>query len=216
MRVTFEPLLLHDPDMELVRPAPQGDEAALIERCRSGERAAERELFRRERGRVHAVLYRVLGSNRDVDDLLQEAFLEIFRSLERFRGECRLATWVDRITARVAFRYLSRRRPPTVALTAVADVDDGHDAARRLAAREGVRRFYEILDELRPAARLAFALHAVDGRPIAEVAKIVGASVVTTKLRIWRARRALERRAAADPVLAGFLAGAPGEPKENP
>jgi RNA polymerase sigma-70 factor (ECF subfamily) len=75
-------------------------------------------------------------------------------------------------------------------------------------AREGVRRFYAALDELGPASRLAFSLHEVDGRSIAEVAEIVGASVTTTKLRIWRARRQLMKRGAGDAVLAEFLVNA--------
>jgi DNA-directed RNA polymerase specialized sigma24 family protein len=68
-----------------------------------------------------------------------------------------------------------------------------------------VRRFYAALAQLGAASRVAFALHEVDGRPVAEVARIVDASVTTTKLRIWRARRALMKKAENDPVLAEFL-----------
>jgi RNA polymerase sigma-70 factor (ECF subfamily) len=183
------------------------DEAALIERIRRGERAAERELFRRERGRVHATLYRVLGTNRDMEDLVQEAFLEVFRSLPGFRGEARLATWVDRITVRVAYRWLSRKRPPAMPLEALPEADSGPSMGpdQRVAAREGVRRVYAALALLSPAARIAFALHVIEGRPIVEVARLVGSAVVATKVRIWRARRELERQAAADPVLADYL-----------
>lgn len=187
-------------------PAPALADLMLVDRCLGGEQAAARELFRAHEARVHATLFRVLGSNRDMDDLLQEAFIQVFRSLKGFRGEARLSTWIDRITARVAYRYLAQKRgaPPTVALE--EEPSGGTiEASERALAREGVRRLYAALDELGPAARLAFTLHEIDGRPVAEVARCVGASVTATKLRIWRARRALERRAADDAVLAEFL-----------
>lgn len=178
----------------------------LVDRCLEGEDAAARELFRAHQGRVHASLFRVLGANRDMDDLLQETFIQVFRSLRSFRGEARLATWIDRIAARVAYRYLAQRKAaaPTVLLEE-EPAGAGVEAAERAMAREGVRRLYAALGELGPASRLAFTLHEIDGRPVAEVARCVGASVTATKLRIWRARRALERRAAADAVLAEFL-----------
>ncbi len=190
------------------RTIPAADDTALVARCLAGERSAERELFRRERGRVHATLYRVLGANRDLEDLVQEAFLEVFRSLGGFRGESRLSTWIDRITVRVAYRYLSRRKPAAVSLEALPELDvaaPGAEVDGRAAAREGVRRLYAALAELTPRARVAFALHVIEGRPIAEVAKLTDSAVVATKVRIWRARRELERRAAADFVLAEFL-----------
>lgn len=178
----------------------------LVDRCLGGEEAAARELYRRQQPRIHAALYRILGSNRDMEDLLQETFIQVFWSLRGYRGEARLSTWIDRVAVRVAYRYLSQKRasPFTVEWSeAHAPVAGGGD--RRALAREGVRRLYAALVELPPAGRIAFALHAVDGRSVAEVAAIVGASVTATKLRIWRARRALDRRAAHDPVLALFL-----------
>jgi RNA polymerase sigma-70 factor (ECF subfamily) len=179
------------------------DDRDLIARCLEGERAAERELFRRERTRVHATLYRMLGTNREIDDLLQETFLEVFRSLPSFRGDARLSTWIDRICVRVAYRHFGRKR--LVLLESTPEVGDDPDAERRAQAREGIRRLYAILATMSPAARIAFALHVIDGRPIAEVARLLGVVTVTAKLRIWRARREVMRRAAEDPVLAELL-----------
>jgi DNA-directed RNA polymerase specialized sigma24 family protein len=62
-----------------------------------------------------------------------------------------------------------------------------------------------VLDGLSPGARVAFTLHEIDGRSMAEVAEVVGATVTATKLRVWRARRAVEAAAAADPVLREFV-----------
>lgn len=187
------------------------EDVLLVDRCLTGEPAATRELFRRHKGRVHACLFRVLGGNRDMDDLLQEAFLQVFQSLRGWRAEASLATWIDRVAVRVAYRHLSRhkRRVQTAEL-----IDDehggtagGHEAPgpRRQLAREGVRRLYAVLDDLTPAARLAFTLHEIDGRTIGETAELVGSSTTATKLRVWRARKRVEAAAASDPVLGEFL-----------
>ena len=193
------------------------EDVLLVDRCLTGEPAATRELFRRHRHRVHASLFRVLGSNRDMDDLLQEAFLQVFQSLRGWRAEASLATWVDRVAVRCAYRYLSQRSrrivtdvledDDAVALTATA----AGPGARRQLARDGVVRLYAVLDELSPAARLAFTLHELDGRPLAETAALVGSTVTATKLRVWRARKRIEAAAAADPVLSEFLEPASGD-----
>ena len=193
------------------------EDVLLVDRCLTGEPAATRELFRRHKHRVHASLFRVLGSNRDMDDLLQEAFLQVFQSLRGWRAEASLATWVDRVAVRCAYRYLSQRSrrivtdvledDDVVALTATA----AGPGARRQLARDGVLRLYAVLDELSPAARLAFTLHELDGRPLAETAALVGSTVTATKLRVWRARKRIEAAAAADPVLSEFLAPSIGD-----
>lgn len=187
------------------------EDVLLVDRCLTGEPAATRELFRRHRNRVHASLFRVLGSNRDMDDLLQEAFLQVFQSLRGWRAEASLATWIDRVAVRCAYRYLSQRgrRVATEALqdeepAALTSPDEGPGARRQL-ARDGVLRLYAVLDQLSPAARLAFTLHELDGRSLAETAELVGSSVTATKLRVWRARKRLETAAASDPVLSQFL-----------
>ena len=191
------------------------DDVLLVDRCLTGEPAATRELFRRHQKRVHACLYRVLGSNRDMDDLLQDAFLQVFQSLRGWRAEASLATWIDRVSVRVAYRYLTKRgrRVPTALLedddgAAIGESFHAHGGTRRQLARDGVKRLYAVLDGLSPASRLAFTLHEIDGRTISEVAELVGSSVTATKLRVWRARKNVETAAAGDPVLREFLEAA--------
>jgi RNA polymerase sigma-70 factor (ECF subfamily) len=178
----------------------------LAQRCIAGERAAQMEIFHREKRRVHATLYRVLGSNTHMEDLVQEAFIEIFRSLASFRGDATLSTWIDRITARVAYAHLGRNRGKMTRLEAVPELEsDDPSAERRVLAREATKRLYEALDRMDPKLRLAFTLHVLDERPLKDVARMVEASLVATKTRVWRARRELEKRARRDPVLASFL-----------
>jgi RNA polymerase sigma-70 factor (ECF subfamily) len=189
----------HAPDVEHDR--------RLAQRCVAGERAAQELLFHAHKKRIHATLYRILGSNSQMDDLIQEAFLNVFKSLPTYRGESLLATWIDRCTVRVAYGHIAQRIARPAPLELVADVPSGDPSAeRRTLAREAARRLYVALDKMEPTMRVAFALHAIDGRPLTEVAALMDATLVATKARVWRGRRALADRARRDPVLAEFVA----------
>jgi RNA polymerase sigma-70 factor, ECF subfamily len=183
----------------------------LARRAAAGEPGAQHQLFQKLRVAVHATLYRVLGSNAHMEDLLQESFIEIFRSLTSYRGEAKLSTWADRIAVRVAFHYL-RRQSSRKAGDAVAEppslrvVGSPEDAAQH---RRGIARLYEALRALKPEYRIAFALFALDGRSTEEVAEITGVTVVAAKSRISRARRKLWDVARRDDTLADYL----GEPE---
>jgi RNA polymerase sigma-70 factor (ECF subfamily) len=174
-------------------------------RCVSGDPAALRELFQRECRRVHATLFRIIGSNAHIDDLLQDTFLQVFRSLHHFRGESSLRTWIDQCTVRVAYAYF-RRKTRLVPVEAVTDIAAASpNAEERALHREAIRRLYAELDRLEPKQRLAFTLFTIDGRPLREIAVMMDASLVATKTRVWRARRTLEKRAKQDPILSEFV-----------
>lgn len=178
----------------------------LAQRCVDGDRLAQRELFHQERKRVHAILYRILGSNAAIDDLVQESFVSIFRSLKIYRGECSIGTWVDRCTVRAAYAHLARRTSPTVQLEVVKDRPSLAPAADDAAlSREAIRRLYGVLDRIDPKQRVAFTLHAIDGRSLDEVAEITETSLAATKTHVFRARRAVEERSRKDPVLSAYV-----------
>jgi RNA polymerase sigma-70 factor (ECF subfamily) len=190
----------------MARAAATHADLELATLCVSGDEAAQREFFRRELRHVHATLYRVLGSNGDIDDLVQEAFLEIFRSLGGFRGDSSLSTWLDRIAVRVACTYLRHRRVPTTRLELVPEPRAGDATAEeRVLAREAARRLYVVLDGLEPRKRIAFTLRVIDGRTFKEVAAVMESTVVLAKVRVWRAWQYVNRCARQDPVLEGFL-----------
>ncbi len=183
------------------------EEQNLARACASGDRAAQVRLFRLEVQSVHRLLHRVLGATPTLEDLIQETFIRVFRSLATFRGEAHLGTWIGRIALRVAFDHLRQSRPATARLEVVPDLaSDDPDAERQLMAREGLRRLYRILERLDAKQRIAFTLCAIDGRPQQEVASLMSASLVATKARIWRARREVDRLARLDPLLASLVA----------
>ncbi|MCX5742263.1 MAG: RNA polymerase sigma factor [Proteobacteria bacterium] len=186
--------------------AARREDLGLAQRAAAGDRAAQRELFHAQRRGVHHTLFRILGANREIEDLIQDAFLEIFRALPSFRGDSSLQRWCQTITTRVAYLAISRRRPASIDLALVEDSlasdEDGHRIALM---REAARRLYAALAKLAPRQQIAFALAIVDGRSMAEVAHLTESTTVGVRTRVWRARRELMRRAKNDPVLASYL-----------
>lgn len=181
----------------------------LAKRVVSGDRSAQRELFRQLRGSVHGTLYRVLGSNEYMEDLIQDSFIEIFRSLPHYRGESLLNTWADRIAARVAFHHLKRKKPRREKEKAFAPVQlhvVGSSPEEHAHHREGLKRLYALLRRMKAEDHVALALFMVDGRSLDEVALITGVSLVAAKNRVSRARRRLYDAARKDQLLLGYLA----------
>ena len=193
--------------MKIAPAAVRDHDRDLAQRAASGERGAQRELFMAQRGAVHHALFRILGSNRDLEDLVQDAFLEIFRALPSFRGDSTLCRWCQTIATRVAYLAISRRRPPPVDLALVEEsVPDDVDTERQVILREATRRLYAALDRIEVKQRVAFALAVIDGRPLAEVAELTETTTIAVKTRVWRARKDLMKRASKDALLSSYIA----------
>jgi RNA polymerase sigma-70 factor (ECF subfamily) len=87
-----------------VRPAGADE---LVERARTGDREAFRELFRMHRADVARLAFRMMGakgSNADLEDIVQEVFLQVHRSLADFRSQAKFSTWLHRVTVNVVPR----------------------------------------------------------------------------------------------------------------
>lgn len=182
------------------------EESELIARAAKGDTAAFRALYQRHRGDVARLVYRMLSGSADVDDVVQEVFVQVFRSLKDFRGQSKFSTWVHRVAVNVVLMHRrAARSRPTYAeeLPPEHTADEGvvlpdEDAERR--AR--VRVFAKLLDKLAEKKRTVFVLHEIEGISPQEIATIVGAPVLTVRTRLFYARRELEEMMASEPALA--------------
>ena len=184
---------------------PREHDVALAQRAGAGDRVAQRELFQAQKQSVHHALFRVLGSNRELEDLLQDAFVAIFRALPSFRGDSTLNRWCQTIAMRTAYATIAKRRPAVLDLVEEHVADPTPDVQRVLRAKEAVRRLYGALDRIEAKQRIAYALFVIDGRTLVEVAELTDSTVLAVKTRVWRARRELLRRARKDEVLSEYL-----------
>ena len=127
---------------------PLTDEERLVARAATGDDAAFRALYERHRVDVARLAYRMLGPCSDLDDVVQEVFVQVYRSLRDFRRQSKLSTWLHRVTVNVVLmhRRSARSRPalthdPVADATAASDARPDEDAERR----ERVRAFARLL-----------------------------------------------------------------------
>jgi RNA polymerase sigma-70 factor (ECF subfamily) len=169
---------------------PLSDRALADRFIADGDESAFRELYRRHVDRVHGLVARILGPRGDVEDTVQEVFIQVHRSLERFRGDSRFATWLHRLAVNVATSVLRHgSREPLEPILRELDADPGE----RLEAREEVVSLYRALDALPEPNRVAFVLYELEGMPLEELAETTGVPLQTAAGRLRRARVAIAR-----------------------
>lgn len=127
----------------------------------------------------------------EVDDVVQEVLLAVYRGLPEFRGQARLLTWVRRITIRVTLRHRERRRRRRAdALSPELASEPGRDPIETDQLRQ---RLVDALRRLPAPHRTVLALAVLEGLPRAEIAEILGIPPGTVWSRLHHARRRLAR-----------------------
>lgn len=161
------------------------------------------ELVARYQSQVHAIAYHVLRDWQDAEDVTQDVLLKVYLRLSDLANPAAIRSWLRRITLNACFDLLSyrRRRPATVSLT----VDDGGeepafgDALRAGSAEEAALRaeewgaFRDALGRLDPNAYDALLLRALHGYSYAEIAALRNLSLSAAKMRVHRARQAMQQ-----------------------
>ncbi len=177
-------------------------EATLIARCRAGEQAACEQLVAEHQAMVFQLGCHLLGSRDEAYDLSQEVFLRVFRTIDRFRADASLKTWIYRIAINQASnrrRFWSRRhRLGQVSLDAHVEVHgepteatDASSPHRILASKQLAERLTVALDALPFDQRTVIILREVEGLSYDEIAQALDIAVGTVKSRLTRARQAL-------------------------
>ncbi len=179
----------------------------LVRRCQGGDEEAFRELFRQHRGDVARLVQRLLGWRSEVDDVVQEVFLQVHRSLKDFRFGSRFSTWLYRVTVNVVLmqRRSARSRPQLVDAPPGLHIEDGALSPEEQTLRNRrVEAFYRLLDRLSEKKRTAYILHEIEGLTPAEIAATVKAPVLTVRTRLFYARRELAAMLCDEPALAAL------------
>jgi RNA polymerase sigma-70 factor (ECF subfamily) len=191
-------------------PDCQGQDE-LLKRLQRGEEAAYELLVREYGGRMLAVARRVLRHEEDARDAVQEAFLQAFHSIARFRGDSNLATWLHRIVTNAALMKLrSTSRHPEVSVEELLPQFDetGHHTrsvrewsaspSLELLRQETRAQVRACIDRLPVQYREIVILRDIEEMDTDETAKILGISTGSVKTRLHRARQAL--RALLEPL----------------
>ena len=182
-------------------------EGRLVRRLKDRDEKAFREMVEEYRDRVFSLTYRMLGSREEAEDLAQEVFITIFKSIDSFRGDSKLSTWLYRVTAnhcKNRIKYLARRHDRDRAeLTERIEGGDGATlATRRPSARpdaqlEGAQMeqiLQHAIAELDEEQRILVILRDVEDLSYEEICAITELPDGTVKSRLHRARMALRKK----------------------
>lgn len=178
-------------DEDLVALAQVGDEAAFT------------ELVHRHESRVYTLALKMLRNPADAEDVLQETFINVLRSLKQFRGESTFATWLYRIAYNGTLMRL-RKSSMAVSLDEAIEGDESeipreltdwsHDPESALLNQETRSEMQAAVDTLSTPLRSVFILRDVDGLSTEETAAVLDVSVPVVKTRLHRARMIMRNR----------------------
>lgn len=171
-----------------------------IRRAQGGDERAFEALVRDHQARAYRIARSMVPTEEDARDIVQEAFLRVFRSLERFDFDHAFGTWLNRIVTNLAIDHLRKRRS-TVRTGPGGDEDepdavelelpdpDQPDPSRRLESEETADAVRACIDSLAPHFQAVLTLREIEGMACTEIAEIVGATHVTVRWRLHRGRK---------------------------
>jgi RNA polymerase sigma-70 factor, ECF subfamily len=172
----------------------------LVTRCLGGDETAWEQFVRLHTRQVYALCYRFTGSGAEAQDLTQEVFLRVFRSLKSFRSsEGSLGTWLARLTRNLLIDHYRRSRQERVTdsiedrLPVIEETGGASRPDQALAGREASEVLQRALQKLSPDLREAVILRDLEEMEYREIAKVLEIPEGTVKSRINRGRAELGR-----------------------
>ncbi len=174
-------------------------ESEAIRLAQAGNAAAFEFLYQLHGRRVYALCLRMVGNPADAEDLMQEAFLQLFRKIGTFRGESAFSTWLHRMTVNVVLMRLRKKSLPTDSLEETLEPDAENSGPKRDVGAPDLRlsgavdrvNLERSIEKLPPGYRTVFVLHDVQGYEHNEIADIMGCSVGNSKSQLHKARTRL-------------------------
>lgn len=187
-------------------------EQQLIDGCVQGDASALRALYENHKIPVYRVTARMLDNEADREDVVQEIFLQIFRSVHKFKAHSTLKTWIHRIALNVIFQHLRKKKhrialqftdtPPEDKMMFDNAPPSPEESAMSHEKRAVVQ---QALSTLAPKKRAVLILHDFEGIKAKEIAKIVGTSVMTVRTRLFYARDTFYQLLAEHPVFSDVI-----------
>ena len=188
-------------------PAVDSDQM-LVERSVAGDQRAFELLVIKYQRRIQRLIGRMVRDTDLVEDIAQETFIRAYRALHQFRGESQFYTWLYRIAANTAKKYLLQLKRDNIVFEASFQSDDEADETSRqksepttsetpesvLAAREIAAAVNAALEQLPEELRQAITLREMEGLSYEEIAEMMNCPIGTVRSRIFRAREAVSAR----------------------
>jgi RNA polymerase sigma-70 factor, ECF subfamily len=182
------------------------EDAQLVGASKAGDVTAFEQLVSRYDRRLFRIAYNIVHNVDDANDMVQESFIKVFLNLGQFQSQSKFSTWLYRIVVNQCLMEVRRqgRKPATMDLYLESSEDDGQPPMDFSDWRPNPEEQYKeselrdlltrLLQELRPALRVVFIMHDIEGQPLQEVADALELSLAAAKTRSLRARLHLRER----------------------
>jgi RNA polymerase sigma-70 factor (ECF subfamily) len=170
----------------------------LVSGCLKGDRQCQRELFQQYKNTVLKVVAKSLGPHFDKEDVFQQVFIRVYKSLKNFKGLSSLNTWIYRIATKVCIDQLRQKyRKRQLNLVDTPDAENNHfDISQKTPFQEQerkelVKKIFEALDKLRPEKRIVVTMFEMEGFSLEEISEILEIPNGTVKSRLFHGRKEL-------------------------
>ncbi|MCB0842142.1 MAG: RNA polymerase sigma factor [Bacteroidetes bacterium] len=163
-------------------------EAALVEGCLNNDRRAQKQVYDRYKDAMYTLCYRITNDFELAEDVMQEAFLGVFRGMKNFRKESSLGAWIKTIVVRTAYKKVKKK----VHFQPLEDIQMGEmiDWGNSLDAEY----LEQAIQSLPTGYRSVFVLIEVEGYAHKDVAEMLGISVGTSKSQLFYAKKQLQKK----------------------
>ena len=167
------------------------DEQVWVERARQADTAAFASLYRLHVDRVYGLCLRMTGNPSEAEDCTQEAFIQAWNKLSKFRGDSAFSTWMHRIAVNSVLGRMRKWRREQDRIQAVTDISPAPETVGDNGNFEDLQK---AVDSLPDGARHVFVLHAVYGYTHDETGELLGIATGTSKAQLHRAKRLLAQQ----------------------
>lgn len=171
------------------------DERRLIEACIRNERTAQRQLYELYAGKFYAVAVRYMKDEDDASDVLQDAFVKIFKYVNTFRFDCPFEAWSRRIVINTALKALQKRKRMGYQIDANELTNQLSEKAVDI-SNMALEQLMRLVHELPEGCQAIFNLYAIEGYKHHEIADLLGISEGTSKSQYSRAKQLLQQKLA--------------------
>jgi len=179
------------------------NELELIQQLRAGDEQAFKSLVANYQDMVYNTALGVVQNSEDAEDVAQEVFIQVYRSIDQFKGDARLSTWIYRITTTKALDHIrSRRRKKRFAFITslfgpndelVHEPVDFQHPGVALDRKEQAALLFRMIEQLPENQKVAFTLHKTEDLSYQEIAEVMNLSVSAVESLLFRARQNLRK-----------------------
>ncbi|MFT5165581.1 MAG: RNA polymerase sigma factor (sigma-70 family) [Saprospiraceae bacterium] len=162
-------------------------EAELIDSCIANERKAQKDLYDRYKRAMYTTAYRITGSFEEAEEVLQDAFLSVYRNLAKFRRESTLGAWIKTIVVRTALKKVKKK----IRFEPIEDYHHREDFINWDNTNLDVEYLEKAISQLPEGYRTVFVMVEIEGFPHKEIAKMLDISEGTSKSQLFHAKKKL-------------------------